>query len=88
MKLNVFKKYSDSTKTWVSVKTTTLHDLGVADKITSNSHQHGATTYVDGSVDMRTVLIACLDKGVPYVIRGNAFQPTSPIRYYKRYMVK
>lgn len=50
--------YHDPGHSWAKVPRKTLHDLGIADRITAYSYQRGEYVYLEEDQDMATFLYA------------------------------
>lgn len=83
----MFKFYTDAGHGWVAVKIQMLHDLGIADKITSYSYMRGHTAYLEEDRDAVTFRNAYRARfGYDPSIVHKSHVNRSPIRSYNYYV--
>lgn len=75
---------SDPAHGWLAVPKDELKALGITDKITPYSYQHGDIAYLEEDCDAGVYLDALKANGTPFELR-EVFQENTPIRNYRPY---
>jgi hypothetical protein len=77
--------YTDPGHGWFKVKRSVLHNLGIADKITSYSYQRGEWVYLEEDVDAFELHQALKQHGTTLRVVEKHTDKDSRIRSYERY---
>ena len=64
--METFTYYTDPGHGWVEVSRSLLHELGIADKITSYSYQRGEDVFLEEDCDLLTFARAMEKAGRPF----------------------
>ncbi len=80
-----YKFYNDAGHGWMAVKRQELVDLGIMDKISTYSHQRGATVYLEEDCDAYLFIKAMKDRGIEVKYVDKYVGDRSPIRSYDSY---
>jgi hypothetical protein len=64
--METFTHYTDPSHGWVEVPRSLLHELGIADKITSYSYQRGEDVFLEEDCDLSTFDRAMEKAGRPF----------------------
>ena len=64
--METFTHYTDPSHGWVEVPRALLHELGIADKITSYSYQRGEDVFLEEDCDLSTFDRAMTKAGRPF----------------------
>ena len=64
--MDTFTHYTDPGHGWVEVPRSLLHELGIADKITSYSYQRGEDVFLEEDCDLGTFYRAMEKAGRPF----------------------
>jgi hypothetical protein len=64
--METFTHYTDPNHGWVEVPRALLHELGIADKITSYSYQRGEDVFLEEDCDLSTFDRAMEKAGRPF----------------------
>lgn len=77
--------YSDPGHAWGKVKRSVLHNLGIADNITSYSYQRGEYVYLEEDCDLSTLCMALNHRNTRIKFVEKSTNRDSRIRSYERY---
>lgn len=77
--------YSDPGHAWGKVKRIVLHNLGIADNITSYSYQRGEYVYLEEDCDLSTLCMALNQRNTRIKFVEKSTNRDSRIRSYERY---
>lgn len=77
--------YNDPGHAWAAIKKSKLHELGIADKITTYSYQRGDTAYLEEDCDLSTLMHAVKQAGITLQFREFHTNNRSRIRGYDSY---
>jgi hypothetical protein len=79
--------HSDAGHGWLAVKRAELHELGIADAITSYSYQKGGTVYLEEDCDAARYIVSMEKRGITVKFKEGKSCDRSPIRSYAMYTV-
>lgn len=77
--------YSDPGHAWGKVKRIVLHNLGIADNISSYSYQRGEYVYLEEDCDLSTLCMALNERNTRIKFVEKSTNRDSRIRSYERY---
>ena len=77
--------YSDPGHSWAKVKRSVLHNLGIADNISSYSYQRGEYVYLEEDCDLSTLCMALNQRNTRIKFVEKHTDNDSRIRTYERY---
>lgn len=77
--------YSDPGHSWAKVKRSVLHNLGIADNISSYSYQRGEYVYLEEDCDLSTLCMALNQRNTRIKFVEKHTDRDSRIRSYERY---
>lgn len=77
--------YSDPGHSWGKVKRSVLHNLGIANNITSYSYQRGEYVYLEEDCDLSTLCMALNQRNTRIKFVEKSTNRDSRIRSYERY---
>lgn len=77
--------YSDPGHAWGKVKRSVLHNLGIANNITSYSYQRGEYVYLEEDCDLSTLCMALHQRNTRIKFVEKHTDRESRIRSYERY---
>ena len=77
--------YSDLGHAWAKVKRSVLHNLGIANDITSYSYQRGEYVYLEEDCDLTTLCMALNQRNTRVKFVEKRTDRDSRIRSYERY---
>ena len=72
--MQTFTHYTDPGHGWVEVPRSLLHELGIADKITSYSYQRGEDVFIEEDCDLLTFARAMEKAGRPFEL-AEVYEP-------------
>lgn len=81
------KFYSDPGHGWAAVKRQKLHELCIADQISSYSYQKGNTVYLEEDCDLDVFCTAIKNRGGKVELVEKITNSRSPIRSYESYRI-
>jgi hypothetical protein len=86
MRLNkTYVFHADPGHGWLAVKRAALHELGIADKVSSYSYQKGDTVYLEEDCDMPLYLGELQARSLHYSFKESHTNSDSHIRRYEPY---
>lgn len=83
MKTYVF--HEDAGHGWLEVTRKELIDLGILNKVSSCSYQHGLLVYLEEDCDAALFINALKAKGIEFTFREKIYPDLAPIRKFYRF---
>jgi len=81
----IYERHTDPGHSWLAVKKSELKHLGIADKITNYSYEHGDNAYLEEDCDLTTFLEAKINRGEVVKFVEIFTNDDAPVRNYNHY---